>query len=523
MTSDERVPITTWIGFSALGLGMFMAILDIQVVATSLPKIREALGIPPELMSWLQTAYLIAEVISIPLTGWLTRVLTMRGLFVTAVAVFTMASAGCALSSGFASLTTWRVAQGLAGGTLIPVVFVAVFLLFPNRLESVASTIAGVLAVLAPTVGPIVGGWITQTYSWHWLFLLNIVPGIIAGASGWLFLPREYPNLALARSLDLVSLTCISLSLATLEIGLKEAPQRGWSSPVCVSLFGLCFLCGMVFVRRSLRATLPIVRLSTLRDRRFAVGCTLSFLTGIGLYGSVYLMPIFLSFVRDHGPLRIGEIMLVTGATQLVTAPLIIQVERRVDASILTLLGFAALGIGLGLSSFQTRETDFDGMFWPQVIRGAAIMLCFLPPTRVALGHLPAERLPDASSLFNLMRNLGGAIGIALIDTVVWSRAPLHADELLTRLRAGDLDVARSIGVPDVYLSGPQSLADPTAQAFVGPLIERAGLVAAIDEAWAMIAALALVGVLLITLSGLRRASNFTPDAGSPNRIDVPE
>jgi DHA2 family multidrug resistance protein len=162
-------------------------------------------------------------------------------------------------------------------------------------------------------------------------------------------------------------------------------------------------------------------------------------------------------------------------------------------------------------------------MFWPQVIRGAAIMLCFLPPTRVALGHLPAERLPDASSLFNLMRNLGGAIGIALIDTVVWSRAPLHADELLARLRAGDLDVARSIGIPDAYLSGPSSLADPTAQAFVGPLLERAGLVAAIDEAWAMIAALALVGVLLMTVSGLRRASNFTPDAGPPNRIDVPE
>jgi DHA2 family multidrug resistance protein len=292
---------------------------------------------------------------------------------------------------------------------------------------------------------------------------------------------------------------------------------------VCVSLFGLCLLCGMVFVRRSLRATLPIVRLVTLRDWRFAVGCSLSFLTGIGLYGSVYIMPVFLSFVRDHGPLRIGEIMLVTGVTQLVTAPLIVQAERRVDASVLTLLGFAAFGIGLGLSSFQTRETDFDAMFWPQVIRGAAIMLCFLPPTRVALGHLPADRLPDASSLFNLMRNLGGAIGIALIDTVIWSRAPLHADHLLTRLRAGDLDVARSIGIPEVYLSGPPPGADPIVQAFVQPLLERAGLVAAIDEAWAMIAALALVGVLLMILSGLRRGSNFTPDAKPPNRIGVPE
>jgi DHA2 family multidrug resistance protein len=523
MTSDERVPIATWIGFSAMGLGMFMAILDIQVVATSLPKIREALDIPPEKMSWIQTAYLIAEVISIPLTGWLTRVLTMRGLFVTAIAVFTLASAGCAMSLGFASLTTWRVVQGLAGGTLIPVVFVAVFVLFPNRVEPVATTVAGVLAVLAPTVGPVVGGWITQTYSWHWLFLLNIAPGVIACAAGWLLLPREKPNLALARRLDLVSLICISLSLAALEIGLKEAPQWGWLSPVCVSLFGLCLLCGMVFVRRSLRATLPIVRLATLRDWRFAVGCTLSFLIGIGLYGSVYLMPIFLSFVRNHGPLRIGEIMLVTGATQLATTPMVVQAERRVAASSLTLLGFAALGIGLGLSSFQTRETDFDAMFWPQVIRGAAIMLCFLPPTRLALGHLPPEQLPDASSLFNLMRNLGGAIGIALIDTVIWSRAPLHADELLRGLRAGDLDVARSIGIPEAYLSSPPSLADPLVQAFVRPLLERAGLVEAIDEAWAMIAALALLGVFLVILSGLRPASNFTPDAKPAHRSDARE
>ena len=164
MTSDDRVPITTWIGFSAMGLGMFMAILDIQVVATSLPKIREALDIPPERMSWLQTAYLIAEVISIPLTGWLIRVLTMRGLFAIAIAVFTIASAMCALSSGFASLTTWRVVQGFAGGTLIPLVFLAVFRLFPPG-RAGGDDIAGVLAVLAPTVGPIVGGWITQTYS----------------------------------------------------------------------------------------------------------------------------------------------------------------------------------------------------------------------------------------------------------------------------------------------------------------------------------------------------------------------
>src|SRR5258705_2666393 len=308
----------TWLGFVLMCVGMFMAILDIQVVATSLPAIQDALAISRDAMSWIQTAYLIAEIIAIPLTGWFTRVLTLRWLFVIAISLFTLASIGCAFSGNFPTLVSFRVLQGFAGGALIPAVFSAVFLLFPIRLHPIATTMAGIMAVLAPTVGPVVGGWITQTYSWHWLFLINVAPGIVACAAGWLFLPREYPNLALARSLDLVSLVCISLSLAALEIGLKEAPQPGWSSPVCVSLFGLCLLCGVVFVRRSLRATLPIVRLATLGDWRFAVGCTLSFLTGVGLYGSVYLMPVFLSFVRDHGPLRIGEIMLVTGVAQLV-------------------------------------------------------------------------------------------------------------------------------------------------------------------------------------------------------------
>jgi DHA2 family multidrug resistance protein len=506
--SDDRASAGTWIGFSAMCLGMFMAILDIQIVATSLPQIRAALDIPPERMSVVQTAYLIAEVISIPLTGWLTRVLTMRGLFTAAITTFTLASIGCAASSGFASLTIWRVAQGFAGGTLIPLVFSAVFLLFPKRFEALATTVAGVLAVLAPTLGPIVGGWITETYSWHWLFLINVVPGLFACAAGAVFVPRGTPDFGLVRSLDAVALGAIAVSLAALEVGLKEAPQGGWRSGATLLVFALCLACGALFVVRTLRADTPIVDLTTLRDRRFLVGCCLSFLTGIGLYGSVYLMPVFLSFVRGHGPFRIGEIMLITGLAQLVAAPLVVQAERRIDATMLTLCGFLAFGIGLGMSSFSTRETDFEGMVAPQAVRGAAIMLCLLPPTRLALGHLSPNRVPDASSLFNLMRNLGGAIGIALIDTVIWTRAPHHAQALAERLLARDLSAARAVGIPESALTGPlPSPDDPDVQAFLRPLLERAGLVEATNEAWAMIAALVLLAPIILTLSGLMRTA----------------
>ena len=191
LTEAIEPAAATWFGFILMCLGMFMAILDIQVVATSLPAIQDALAISPDAMSWIQTAYLIAEIIAIPLTGWLTRVMTLRWLFVAAITLFTLASIGCAFSSSFAMLVGFRVLQGFAGGTLIPAVFSAVFLLFPLRLHPIATTMAGIMAVLAPTIGPVVGGWITETYSWHWLFLINVIPGIIAAAATPLLLPRD--------------------------------------------------------------------------------------------------------------------------------------------------------------------------------------------------------------------------------------------------------------------------------------------------------------------------------------------
>jgi len=504
-----RVPIKIWLGFGAMCLGMFMAILDIQVVATSLPDIRAALDVDPDQMSWIQTAYLIAEIIAIPLTGFLTRVLSMRGLFVIALSGFVVSSIGCATSGSLTVLIAWRVMQGFSGGVLIPSVFSAVFLLFPPHRQDVATTIGGALAVLAPTIGPIVGGWITDTYSWHWLFLINVVPGIAAAlVAAWL-LPRDRADLRFARSLDLSSLILMAIALAALEILLKEAPQRGWTSGLAIALFGLCATAGIAFLYRTTRAGLPVVDLTILRDRGFALGCWLSFMLGVGLYGSVYLMPVFLGLVRLHSAFEIGQVMLVTGIAQLLTAPIAVQIERRCDPRLLSAFGFALFGIGLAMSYFQTWESDFDQMLWPQVIRGVAIMFCLLPPTRIALGHLAPERVPNASGLFNLMRNLGGAIGIALIDTVIWVRAPLHIDRIVAKLLEGDRATAIFVGLPTDRFNGtPLGQIDTDTQEFARPLVERAGLVAAINEAWAMMAvamALALIAIL-ISIGRERRA-----------------
>ena len=497
----------TWIAFAIMCLGMFMAILDIQIVTTSLPTIRTALNIAPDQMIWIQTAYLTAEIVAIPLTGFLTRLLGMRWLFVLAITVFTLASLGCAASQGFAPLIAARVVQGFAGGTLIPAVFSAVFLLFPARQQGLATTLAGVAAVLAPTVGPVVGGWITQTWSWHWLFLINVGPGVIAALGAAALLRSAAAMERGHAAFDALALLALAAALTALELALKDAPGLGWGSARVLGELALTALAAAAFARRTLRARHPVVELRLLRDRNFAVGSALSFVLGIGLFGSTYLMPFFLGLVREHGALEIGRIMLVTGLAQLAAAPLAVLLERRIDPRLLIVFGFALFGAGLLMSARQTTGTDAAAMMWPQILRGAAIMFCLLPPTRLALGQLSPALVADGSGLFNLMRNLGGAIGLALIDTIIFSRSPHYAALIEAKLRAGDVATAVGIGIPrDAFIENLGEPVDDITTEMVRPLVEKAALTHAINDAWLAIGLITVAALVLVWL--VRRSAS---------------
>ncbi len=514
LPSPARTSLRIWAGFVVMCLGMFMAILDIQIVVTSLPTIQKALGITPDRMLWVQTAYLTAEIVAIPLTGYLTARLGMRWLFVGAVAAFTLASGGCALAQNFETLIVWRIVQGFAGGTLIPAVFSAVFLLFPERAQGTATTIAGVAAVLAPTVGPIAGGWITQTWSWHWLFAINIAPGLLAALGAAVLLRGDSANRRSPRAFDPAALAALALALTAFELGLKDAPGLGWDAPrvlVCMALF---FGCGAFFVVKTLRSRWPLVELGCFADRNFAIGCVLSFVLGIGLFGTTYLMPFFLGLVRGEGALRIGEIMLATGVAQLVSAPLAVYLERRVDPRVLTFAGFMLFALGMAMSARQTANTGAAEMMVPQIVRGAATMFCLLPPTRMALGLLPPALVADGSGLFNLMRNLGGALGLALIDTVIFSQSTAHGLAIAAKLRAGDVATAVGIGIPrDAFIEQLGEPPDEFTTELVRPLVEKAALVQAINDAWLMIAVLTAAAVLLVAL--VRRGQSAADSAAA--------
>ena len=510
LESNRSLPppatIGLWLGYGALCVGMFMAILDIQVVVTSLAVIEDALKIGADRMSWVQTTYLIAEIISIPLTGLLIRIFTIRWLFAGAILTFTFASIGCALSFDFISLILFRVLQGFAGGVLIPLVFAAIFLLFGKGLkQTIATTIGGLLAVLAPTLGPLTGGWITENYTWHWLFLINVVPGVVTFAIGIFCLPQNQMRLSLFKTLDWISLIFVAIGLAALLVGLKEAPDQGWFVPPVLAYFGAFAICVYLAVRRPQSA----ISFTLLRDRNLAYGCILSFILGVGLFGSVYLLPLFLAFVRGMGPLDIGLVILVTGIAQLITAPIIVQIDRFVDARLLSAVGFFAFAVGLLMSGFQTINTGYDEMFWPQVVRGAFVALCILPPIRFALGFIPREHIADASGLFNLSRNLGGAIGIALIDTIVFSRSPEHADRILDLLK---LDPPKAAALLGLTMDELPDAEDPTGLMGIMDVIQQASLTFAINEAWIVMGTITAVALAVLFVMGPIRV----PDLGSP-------
>ncbi|MBG1231927.1 DHA2 family efflux MFS transporter permease subunit [Aestuariivirga litoralis] len=499
VNDSERLHLAAfprWLGFAALCTGMAMAILDIQVVVTSLPVIEQALNIGADQMSWVQTSYLIAEVIAIPLTGLLTRVFGLKRLLLAALLAFTLASIACAFSSNFIELLVARSIQGAAGGVLIPIVFSAIFFLFPPGIQqSVATTLAAFLAVLAPTLGPLIGGWLTDHYSWHWLFLINIPPGILAMFAGLWALPFVAKRMELFKGLDWLSLVLLAVGLAALLIGLKYAPKDGWLHPLVLFWFALSL--GSLFWLW--RRPNPAIMFHLLEDRSLFFGCVLSFIIGFALYANIYVIPVFMSFVRGHTPLEIGITTLVMGLSQLFFAPFAVQIDRWFNARWLAAIGFTAFGIGLFMNAHLNVNSDYDAFFWPQVLRGIASTMCVLPPIRMAMALLPLDKVSEGSGLFNVSRNIGGALGIAVVDTLIFSRTPIHADQILDWVKTAPDKAAAAMQIPVTDVPAPDD-----AMAFMGisDLVQSAALTFSINESWILLGIVSLVALPVILWMG---------------------
>ena len=426
-SADTRRLIT----FIAMVFGMFMAILDIQIVSASLAEIQAGLSASADEVAWVQTSYLIAEVIMIPLSGILSRAFSTRYLFFASCAGFTLMSFMCSTATTIGQMIVYRALQGFVGGAMIPTVFASSYIIFPRDKQPIVAPLIGLVATLAPTIGPTVGGYLTELFSWHWLFLVNVGPGIVVSLMAWFLIDFDKPDLSLLERFDWFGLLGMACLLGCLEYVLEEGPQKNWFDEDLVTIcFVVSVLGGLLFFWRAFTARQPIVDLSAFKDRNFAFGSLFSFVMGVGLYGLTYVYPIFLARVRGYNSLQIGETMFVSGLCMFVAAPIVGKLMRRVDPRLLIGLGFAGFALGTWMASGITKDWDFWELMVPQMLRGFSLMTAMVPINNVALGTLPPARLKNASGLYNLTRNFGGAVGLACINTLINDRWDLHLQRL---------------------------------------------------------------------------------------------
>jgi DHA2 family multidrug resistance protein len=415
------------LAFAILCLGCFIAFLDIQIVSASIGEIGGGLSASPDDMSWVQTSYLIGDIIVIPLAAWLSRVLSTRWLVTIGATGFTLASMLCGTAWDIRSMIVFRALQGLFGGVMIPTAFTAAVVLFAGKQKAVAASCVSAAAGLAPTLGPVIGGWITDDWSWHWVFYINIVPGMAVAVLAPVFVKLDEPDLTLLKGADYLGMILMAVCLGCLEYVLEEGARWEWLSDDTIRMCAwIAALAGAGFVTRSLTYARPIVDLRAFASRNFTLGCWFSFVTGVGTFGLIYLTPLFLGHVRGFIAWQIGGAILWAGPFQLATVPIYSFLANRVDLRLLLMIGLVCFSISMWLFTPIMNQWGFEEMLLPFAVRGIAVPFAIASTVTLTMGNLPPERLKSASGLFALMRNLGGAIGIAVSATVVNDRTNLH-------------------------------------------------------------------------------------------------
>jgi MFS transporter, DHA2 family, multidrug resistance protein len=487
--------------FLFMVFGMFMAILDIQIVSSSLAEIQAGISASADEISWVQTSYLIAEVVMIPLSGKLSQILGTRLLFTLSAVGFTLMSLMCAISGSIGEMMVWRALQGFVGGAMIPTVFATSFTIFPPKQRSIVSPLIGLIATLAPTIGPTVGGYLTDLFSWHWLFLINIVPGIAVSIGAWMLIDFDKPDYKQVSSFDWTALGLLAVFLGSLEYILEEGAGDDWfDSRLIFSLTALCVAGGIAFFWRVLSSQSPLVDFAAFKNRNFATGCFFSFTMGIGLYGLTYLYPVYLARVHHYSALQIGQTLFVTGVAMFLTAPIAGRLSGKIDPRLMIGAGFLGFGLGTWQASHITSDWSYAELLVPQILRGVSLMLCMVTITNVSLGTLKPQELRGASGLFNLTRNLGGAVGLAIINTVMNQRMDLH----LLRLRESvtwDRPVAVDTLQNMQHAMAPLgSNADAAGLSKLAGLVRQQAMTMAIADVFYLLTGLFVASVVLLAL-----------------------
>ncbi|CAH2601830.1 DHA2 family efflux MFS transporter permease subunit [Rhodovastum atsumiense] len=429
--APARADARTWITVGAAIIGAFMAVLNIQITNASLPDIQGAIGAGLDDGGWISTAYLVAEIVVIPLTGFLSSVFSLRRYLLANTVLFLVLSVACAFAQDLSQMIVLRALQGFFGGTLIPLAFTLTLTSLPAAQRPIGLALFALSATFAPAIGPTIGGWLTETYGWQYIFYVNIVPGLFMLAGLWPTLPKAPMQLGLLRQGDWAGIATLSIGLATLQTVLEEGNKDDWfGSPFIVRLSVVAAVSLVLFVWIELTAARPLLDLRLLARRNFGLGTLSSVILGVGLYGSVFLLPLYLSQMQGYNSEQVGEVLAWTGLPQLVLIPLVPRLMRRIDARLLVAVGMALFAGSCFLNTGLSPDYAGPQLLVPNIIRAVGQALVMTPLTSLATAGIEASAAASASAIYNMVRNLGGAIGIAALQTLLTKREQFHSSVL---------------------------------------------------------------------------------------------
>jgi DHA2 family multidrug resistance protein len=424
----EPVSLRTWVAVAAGLLGAFMAVLDIQITNSSLRDILGTLSATQEEGSWISTAYLCAEIVVIPMTALFTRAFGQRRYLMVTTALFLLFSTLCGSAWSLGSMIVFRMLQGFTGGALIPMSMTLVLTRLPPNKRATGMAMFGLTATLAPAMGPTLGGYLTELYGWPWIFYINWVPGILLIAGMYWGLDREPMNIKTLFKADWLGIAFMATGLASLTIFLEEGNTKDWFDSSFIITFAALALTGILgWIVIGFTRPDPFVNLRLYGSRNFMVATVLSAVVGMGLYGSSYLLPLFLGQIAGYSPMQIGEVIAWMGLPQLFVMPFVARMSQRVDNRLMCMFGLAMFGISCVMNAFMDASTGHDQLVVTQIIRAIGQPFVMLTLSNFAMNGIAPKDMPSASSLFNMTRNLGGSIGIALLATTLTNREHFHS------------------------------------------------------------------------------------------------
>ncbi|HEY3265799.1 MAG TPA: DHA2 family efflux MFS transporter permease subunit [Armatimonadota bacterium] len=434
---QEYTSFTRWIILVTVMLGTILEVLDVSIVNVSIPDMMGNLGATLDQISWVSTAYIIANVIILPLTGWLSSYFGRRKYLAFSMALFTTASFFCGTARSLNALIFFRILQGAGGAALLSTAQATIMEVFPPAQLGMVQAIFSLGVVVAPTLGPTMGGWISDNYSWPWIFFVNVPIGILATIMTLIFVRDSKFQKAPTSRVDVVGIGLLAVGIGSLQAMLEKGNREGWLDSELIRWLMAGAIIGLaLFVLWELHTPNPAVNLRVLRNRGLAAGTVYAAVLGFGLYGGIFILPVFLQSIRHYSAMQSGMIVLPGGVATLLMLPIMGRLVMKTPPRNLVALG----SIGLMTSMFWlhgiTADTGPDQIFWPLVLRGASLGFMFVPLTLASLAGLHGRDLAGGTGLYNLMRQLGGSAGIAFLSTLLDHRTALHRASLVEHVNA---------------------------------------------------------------------------------------